>query len=235
MRSGIRSWSKWVIFSRRMKSSMRVGPRRPALSEFWLSATGTPWLVVSPWPVASVRTRSSGPLAGLAPVRGSPLPALAEAFASLRVLPPAEGMGGGKCSPSGARAAAGPYSAGLVRLRGMDAARSPSAATLAATGSSSRAAAGPRFEPLTVERAVAFAADFFPGEAPGLLPFRIMIRLPARTGPSRPVQGIAPAGRGGVPTSWARRGPGARSRTGVHGGPALERSSRWSRRARRDR
>ena len=30
-----------------MKSSSSVGPRRPAFSEFWLSATGTPWLVVS--------------------------------------------------------------------------------------------------------------------------------------------------------------------------------------------
>ena len=36
----MRSWSKWVIFSRRMKSSISVGPRRPALSEFWLSAIG---------------------------------------------------------------------------------------------------------------------------------------------------------------------------------------------------
>ena len=46
MRSGMRSWSKWVIFSRRMKSSSRVGPRAPLLSEFWLSAIGAPWLVV---------------------------------------------------------------------------------------------------------------------------------------------------------------------------------------------
>ena len=33
MRSGMRSWSKWVIFSRRMKSSSSVGPRSPALSD----------------------------------------------------------------------------------------------------------------------------------------------------------------------------------------------------------
>ena len=46
MRSGMRSWSKWVIFSRRMKSSSSVGPRGVARSEFWLSATGMPWLVV---------------------------------------------------------------------------------------------------------------------------------------------------------------------------------------------
>ena len=31
MRSGMRSWSKWVIFSRRMKSSSSVGPRGSAL------------------------------------------------------------------------------------------------------------------------------------------------------------------------------------------------------------
>ena len=45
MRSGMRSWSKCVIFSRRMKSSSSVGPRSPAFSEFWLSAMATPWLV----------------------------------------------------------------------------------------------------------------------------------------------------------------------------------------------
>ena len=50
-----------------MKSSSSVGPRRPALSEFWLSAIGTPWLVVSARPLESTRTRSSGPLPGLMP------------------------------------------------------------------------------------------------------------------------------------------------------------------------
>ena len=43
----MRSWSKCVIFSRRMKSSRSVGPRSPARSEFSSSAIGTPWLVVS--------------------------------------------------------------------------------------------------------------------------------------------------------------------------------------------
>ena len=62
MRSGMRSWSKCVIFSRRMKSSSSVGPRSPAFSEFWLSAMATPWLVVSTWPPASARTRSSEPM-----------------------------------------------------------------------------------------------------------------------------------------------------------------------------
>ena len=47
MRSGMRSWSKCMIFSRRMKSSSSVGPRGPCFSEFWLSAMTTPWLVVS--------------------------------------------------------------------------------------------------------------------------------------------------------------------------------------------
>ena len=40
-------------------------PAETALSEFWLSATGTPWFVVSTRPPESTRTRSSGPLAGL--------------------------------------------------------------------------------------------------------------------------------------------------------------------------
>ena len=47
MRSGIRSWSKCVIFSRITKSSSNVGPRVPPRSEFWLSETTVPWLVVS--------------------------------------------------------------------------------------------------------------------------------------------------------------------------------------------
>src|SRR3954467_10084670 len=40
-----------------MKSSSRLGPRRPARSELWLSGSTTPWLVVSrfsrPWDEAS--------------------------------------------------------------------------------------------------------------------------------------------------------------------------------------
>jgi hypothetical protein len=32
--------------SRSTKSSSSVGPRDPLFSEFWLSETGTPWLVV---------------------------------------------------------------------------------------------------------------------------------------------------------------------------------------------
>ena len=57
MRSGMRSWSKWKIFSRRTKSSSSVGPRAPARSEFWLSEIGCPKLVVSV--SASARALSS--------------------------------------------------------------------------------------------------------------------------------------------------------------------------------
>jgi hypothetical protein len=46
-RSGMRSWSKWKILSRRMKSSSSVGPRSPAFRLFWLSAIATPCEVVS--------------------------------------------------------------------------------------------------------------------------------------------------------------------------------------------
>ena len=42
------------------KSSSSVGPRRPALSEFWLPETRTPWFVVSAWPPESTRAASSG-------------------------------------------------------------------------------------------------------------------------------------------------------------------------------
>ncbi|MNN83789.1 hypothetical protein D3C81_2008760 [compost metagenome] len=54
----MRSWSKWVIFSRMMKSSSSDGPRAPAFRLFWLSATFTPWLVRKAWPVASLRNAS---------------------------------------------------------------------------------------------------------------------------------------------------------------------------------
>ena len=47
MRSGMRSWSKCVIFSRSTKSSSNVAPRGPTRSEFWLSEIGVPKLVVS--------------------------------------------------------------------------------------------------------------------------------------------------------------------------------------------
>jgi hypothetical protein len=85
MRSGMRSWSKWVIFSRRMKSSSRDGPRRPAISEFWLSATGTPWWVVSTCLDPSMRACAICPsMACATGTAGSPV--LALTLTSLSVL-----------------------------------------------------------------------------------------------------------------------------------------------------
>src|SRR5690349_20435457 len=54
----MRSWSKWVIFSRRMKSSRSDGPRAPAFSEFWSSLMRRPWSVVRSCPSGSSRNRS---------------------------------------------------------------------------------------------------------------------------------------------------------------------------------
>jgi hypothetical protein len=45
-RSGIRSWSKWVIFSRRWKSSSSDGPRGPAFNEWSVSESRRPCAVV---------------------------------------------------------------------------------------------------------------------------------------------------------------------------------------------
>src|SRR6218665_2972197 len=115
MRSGMRSWSKWVIFSRRMKSLSSAGPRRPALSEAWLSATGTPWLVVRPWPALSASTRPSSPLLAFTP--GWATPVLALVLASLRVLAPTIG-GASTVLPALGRAAAAPNSLVLLALNG---------------------------------------------------------------------------------------------------------------------
>jgi hypothetical protein len=82
MRSGMRSWSKCVIFSRRMKSSSSVGPRSPAFSECWLSATGTPWFVLRARAVESTRTRSSGRTSGFWAMFGEPLPVFSLPFGS---------------------------------------------------------------------------------------------------------------------------------------------------------
>ena len=143
MRSGIRSWSKWVIFSRRMKSSSSVGPRSPALSECWLSATGTPWLVVSARAVESTRTRSSGPTSGLWPMFGEPLPVFSLPFASVTVLEPTIGSAGLTKAPAGgASAACGSYSLALFGLNGKAAARSPVAAAFSASVSPGVGASG---------------------------------------------------------------------------------------------
>jgi len=45
-RSGMRSWSKCMIFSRRWWSSSSVGPRELTRSELSVSSTGVPWAVV---------------------------------------------------------------------------------------------------------------------------------------------------------------------------------------------
>ena len=45
-RSGIRSWSKCIIFSRKWKSSSKVGPLSPTVSEFSSSLTFIPLFVV---------------------------------------------------------------------------------------------------------------------------------------------------------------------------------------------
>src|SRR3569832_2493004 len=45
-RSGTRSRLKCASFSKRCTSCIKTGPRAPAVSEFWLSATGLPTTVV---------------------------------------------------------------------------------------------------------------------------------------------------------------------------------------------
>ena len=72
MRSGMRSWSKWKIFSRRTKSSSSVGPRVPRRRLFWLSEIRVPWLVVRyavgvglpPAPADAFRRRPRAGLSG---------------------------------------------------------------------------------------------------------------------------------------------------------------------------
>src|SRR5688572_23733292 len=102
-----------------MKSSSSVGPRSPALSELWLSPTGTPRLVVRLRLVESTRTRSSGAIVRFTPVGGDPLPTFSEPLVSVTVLAPTIGSFGVADIPTGgAIAAAGSYSAALVALNG---------------------------------------------------------------------------------------------------------------------
>src|SRR5688572_8060567 len=120
-----------------MKSSSSDGPRNPALSEFWLSPTGTPWLVVSARSVESTRTRSSGTLVLLLPTVGLPLPSLSEPCDSVTVLEPASGSSGLRWAPdSGATAVSGSYSPALLALN-----RSAAAARSAARSFSPASAA----------------------------------------------------------------------------------------------
>ena len=159
MRSGIRSWSKCVIFSRRMKSSSKAGPRKPAFSEFWLSATDTPWFVVRTRPPESTRTRSSGRLPGLNPARAD-VPAFSDSLLSVSVLPVAAGSDGALATPSGGTRARSPCSASLLALNGMCAASACVAAILAtcASPAARRPAKSACDGPLTVERALVFEA-----------------------------------------------------------------------------
>ena len=55
----MRSWSKWVIFSRRWKSSSSVGPRGPAFREWSVSGSRRPCAVVR-YPPAWARGSGSG-------------------------------------------------------------------------------------------------------------------------------------------------------------------------------
>ncbi len=129
----MRSWSKWLIFSRSTKSSSTVGPRSPALSEFWLSATSTPWLVVNACPVESTRAPSSESVVALRPGTAPPAPTLADSATSLSVLAPSASTGGLTDSPStGAWPASSPWSCCFSTFAGIAAATACVAAALAA-------------------------------------------------------------------------------------------------------
>src|SRR5690606_35768191 len=113
---GMRSWSKWVSFSRRIKSFNRAGPRSPAFKEFWLSDTVTPWLVVSICPEESARTRLSEPPAALTPDSAAS-PYLAVWFFSEGVLATASRVADGDVAPgTGDKALSWPCSLGFVGL-----------------------------------------------------------------------------------------------------------------------
>jgi hypothetical protein len=93
------------------------------LSEFWLSATGTPWSVVSMRPLESARTRSSGAIVLFCPIGGPPLPTLSEPFISVTVLDPTIGSRETTNAPlSGSTALSGSNSFGLLVLNGIAAA-----------------------------------------------------------------------------------------------------------------
>jgi len=83
-----------------MKSSSSVGPRRPAFSEFWLSATSTPWLVVSARAPESTRAASSEPVLVSSPDTTGPEPTFADTLVSLSVLPVTAPVAGNADGPS---------------------------------------------------------------------------------------------------------------------------------------
>src|SRR6476661_4667147 len=145
-----------------MKSSSRAGPRNPALSELWLSATGWPKFVVSPRPPESTRTRSRGSFPGLNPGRAW-VPVLSEETVSVNVLPVVSRSGGSAVTPRWGFRAAFPYSLGLFLLVGKAAARVSVFFALRAAGSLLRPS-WPPAGPLTV----ALAADLFLLDAFGI-------------------------------------------------------------------
>ena len=63
----MRSWSKWVIFSRRWWSCSSVGPRGPAFSEWSVSSSRAPVAVVrkAPCCAASVGSASTSAPVGV--------------------------------------------------------------------------------------------------------------------------------------------------------------------------
>ena len=82
-----------------MKSSINVGPRRPALRELWLSPTATPWFVVRARPVESTLTRVKESFVGFDPGSAG-APDFGVALTSLSVLPVTVRLGGSTCCPS---------------------------------------------------------------------------------------------------------------------------------------
>ncbi|MCY1369655.1 hypothetical protein D9M69_567070 [compost metagenome] len=115
-----------------MKSSSSTGPRTPYFSEFWLSAMGTPWLVVSICPEESTRTRSSDSMVQFTPSVATP-PVFSEWFSSESVLPDGSRDCGSTVAPgSGDKPFWKPCSPALVGLKGMDSARCPVCTALAA-------------------------------------------------------------------------------------------------------
>src|SRR4030095_13441008 len=135
-----------------MKSSSSAGPRKPALSEFWLSAMGTPWFVVRTRPPESVRTRSSDALPGLKLICGLPLPTFCEALISVSVRAETSGCGGATAWPTAGSRARSLNSLGFAALKGNAEATAsvPACFAVAASEISDTPGAGP----LAVERAV---------------------------------------------------------------------------------
>jgi hypothetical protein len=93
------------------------------LSEFWLSAIGTPWLVVSTRPDESTLTGPENRWSEFTP-SGARLPVFSERLASDRVLPSQARPGLALAPWGGCRPLANPCSAALFGFSGMEATRS---------------------------------------------------------------------------------------------------------------